>query len=159
MLLGGVLTSYVGWSWIFFVNVPVGVGRDRAHPRYCARAGPNSSTATSTSRRRVDHLRLMLLVYAMTRATSDGWGSPTTLALLAGSVALVLAFVAIEPRSPAPLLPLRIFRLRTLTAANATMAVVGAVTFAKFFLLTLYLQDVLGLLGGPAPAPPSRPSR
>jgi fucose permease len=85
----------------------------------------------------------MLLVYAMTRATSDGWGSVSTLALLAGAAALVAAFVAIELRSPAPLLPLRIFRLRTLTGANVAMAIVGAVAFSEFFLLTLYLQDVL----------------
>src|SRR5204863_10094528 len=86
---------------------------------------------------------LMLLVYALTRATSDGWGSGTTLALLAGSAALVLGFVWIELRSRSPLLPLRIFRLRTLSAANATMAIVGSVAFSEFFLLTLYLQDVL----------------
>jgi predicted MFS family arabinose efflux permease len=86
---------------------------------------------------------LMLLVYAMTRATSDGWGSASTLALLAGAAALVLAFVVIELRSPSPLLPLRIFRSRTLSAANAAMAIVGAVAFSEFFVLTLYLQDVL----------------
>jgi predicted MFS family arabinose efflux permease len=79
----------------------------------------------------------------MTRATSDGWGADTTLALLAGSAALLLAFVAIELRSPSPLLPLRIFRSRTLSAANAAMAIVGAVAFSEFFVLTLYLQDVL----------------
>jgi predicted MFS family arabinose efflux permease len=86
---------------------------------------------------------LMLLVYALTRATSDGWGATTTPALLVTSVALLLAFVAIEFRSRAPLLPLRIFRMRTLSAANATIAVVGAGAFSEFFLLTLYMQDVL----------------
>src|SRR5204863_5587557 len=75
--------------------------------------------------------------------TSDGWSSTTTLALLAGAAALVLAFVGIELRSRSPLLPLRIFRLRTLSAANATMAIVGGVAFSEFFLLTLYLQDIL----------------
>jgi len=85
----------------------------------------------------------MLLVYALTRATSDGWSSATTLALLASAAALVLAFVGIELRSRSPLLPLRIFRLRTLSAANATMAIVGGVAFSEFFLLTLYLQDIL----------------
>jgi fucose permease len=85
----------------------------------------------------------MLLVYATTRATSDGWGAPATLALFAGAAALVLAFVAIELRSQSPLLPLRIFRLRTLSAANGAMAIVGAVAFSEFFVLTLYLQDVL----------------
>ena len=145
VLLGGVLTSYVSWSWIFFINVPVAVAAivlapilldesrgDLAH-RHFDVAGAVSITGG-----------LMLLVYAMTRATADGWGSPMTLGLLGSSIALVLAFVAIEHRSRSPLLPLRIFRSRTLTAANATMAIVGAVAFSEFFLLTLYLQDVLG---------------
>jgi fucose permease len=85
----------------------------------------------------------MLLVYAMTRATSDGWGTTTTLGLLAGSVALLATFIAIELRSPHPLLPLRIFRSRALSVANGAMTIIGAVTFSEFFLLTLYLQDVL----------------
>jgi EmrB/QacA subfamily drug resistance transporter len=144
VLLGGLLTSYLSWSWVFFINVPVGVAAIALAPvllrdsraelprRHFDFAGAASVTAG-----------LMLLVYAMTRATSDGWGSATTLSLLAGAVALVLAFVAIELRSPAPLMPLRIFRLRTLTAANVAMAIVGGVAFSEFFLLTLYLQDVL----------------
>jgi EmrB/QacA subfamily drug resistance transporter len=144
VLLGGVLTTYLSWPWIFFVNVPVGVGAIALTPlllgetravlphRHFDLAGASSVTAG-----------LMLLVYALTRATSEGWGATTTLALLATSVALLLAFVAIELRSRAPLLPLRIFRLRTLSASNATMTVVGAATFSQFFLLTLYMQDVL----------------
>src|SRR5438876_3354154 len=144
VLLGGVLTSYLSWSWIFFINIPVGVAAialapwllresraDLAH-RHFDVGGAVSVTSG-----------LMLLVYALTRATTDGWGSGTTLALLAGSAALVLGFVWIELRSRSPLLPLRIFRLRTLSAANATMAIVGSVAFSEFFLLTLYLQDVL----------------
>src|SRR5207253_4288190 len=86
---------------------------------------------------------LMLLVYAMTRATTDGWAAPATLALLGGAAALLLAFVAIELRSRSPLLPLRIFKLRALSAANIAMAIVGAAAFSEFFLLTLYVQDVL----------------
>src|SRR3989475_5190178 len=144
VLLGGVLTSYLSWSWIFFINIPVGVAAIVLAPVLLqdSRAGlahrhfdlPGAASSTSG---------LMLLVYAMTRATTDGWGSGTTLGLLAGAVALVLAFVAIELRSPSPLLPLRIFRLRSLTAANAAMAIVGSVAFSEFFLLTLYLQNVL----------------
>ena len=144
VLLGGTLTSYLSWSWIFFVNVPVGIAAIALAPvllresraelphRHFDFAGAASITAG-----------LMLLVYAMTRAATDGWGSASTLALLAASAVLVLVFGAIELRSRSPLLPLRIFRLRTLTAANATMTIVGAVTFSLFFLLTLYLQDVL----------------
>src|SRR5262249_11016097 len=87
---------------------------------------------------------LMLLVYALTRATSSGWTSAGTLAALAGAVGLIGAFVLLEARSPWPLLPLRLFRQRTLAVSNAAMAIVGAVAFSEFFLLTLYLQDVLG---------------
>jgi Na+/melibiose symporter-like transporter len=108
------------------------------------RAAPTWRIATSTVPGAASITAgLMLLVYATTRATTDGWGATSTLGLLAGSVALVLAFVAIELRSPSPLLPLRIFRLRTLTGANIAMAIVGTVAFSEFFLLTLYLQDVL----------------
>jgi Na+/melibiose symporter-like transporter len=85
----------------------------------------------------------MVLVYAATWAGRHGWGDAFTLVLLATGATLVAAFVGIEARSPAPLLPLRIFRLRTLSAANATMLIAGATTFGQFFLLTLYLQQVL----------------
>ena len=144
VLAGGLLTSYLSWSWIFFVNVPVGVAAILVTPfllresraglghRHFDVAGAISSTAG-----------LMLLVYALTRATTDGWTAPITLGLLAGAAALLAAFVAIERRSPWPLLPLRIFRSRTLSVANGAMAIVGAVAFSEFFILTLYLQNVL----------------
>ena len=85
----------------------------------------------------------MLLVYAMTRAIEIGWGTAETIGLLAGSAALILSFVAIELRSKAPLLPMRIFRLRTLTGANVTSFLVGTALFSQFFLGTLYMQQVL----------------
>jgi hypothetical protein len=85
----------------------------------------------------------MVLVYGITRASAHGWTNGVTVGLLAAGAALVLAFVGIEARSPAPLLPLRIFRLRTLSAANATALTIGATSFAQFFLMTLYLQEVL----------------
>jgi EmrB/QacA subfamily drug resistance transporter len=144
VLLGGVITSYLGWSWIFFVNVPVGLAAIALTPfllrdsraelphRHFDLAGAASVTGG-----------LMLLVYGLTRAATDGWSSPVTLGLLGGSALLIAAFVAIESRSRSPLLPLRIFRLRALSAANVTMLLVGAVTFSEFFVLTLYVQDVL----------------
>jgi EmrB/QacA subfamily drug resistance transporter len=144
VLLGGLLTSYLAWSWIFFINVPVGIGAAALAPVLLRETRPDlghrhfdlTGAATVTS-------GLMLLVYALTRATSDGWGSPATLGLLAGSAALIASFLVIEARSPWPLLPLRIFRLPTVAGANLVMTIVGAVTFSEFFLLSLYLQDVL----------------
>jgi EmrB/QacA subfamily drug resistance transporter len=145
VLLGGVLTSYASWSWIFFVNVPVGVAAALLAPVLLRESRPEighrhfdlrgAISATSGS---------MLLVYALSRATSDGWTAAGTLATLVGAIGLLAAFVVLESRSPWPLLPLRLFRLRTLAVSNAAMAIVGAAAFSEFFLLTLYLQDVLG---------------
>jgi EmrB/QacA subfamily drug resistance transporter len=145
VLLGGVLTSYLSWSWIFFVNVPVGVAAALLTPVLLRESRVElghrhfdlGGAVTATS-------GLMLLVYALTRAPSDGWTAPSTLGLLGGSVALVGLFLWIEARSPWPLLPLRLFRMRTLGAANLSIALIGAVAFSEFFLLTLYLQQVLG---------------
>ena len=144
VLLGGLLTSYLNWSWIFFINVPVGAIVIGLTPWLLR------ESTSETANRRFDVAGaasvtggLMLLVYAMTRATQQGWGSGSTIALLAGAMLLILTFVAIELRSQAPLLPLRMFRLRTLAAANAAGVVVAAVGFSMFFLLTLYLQQVL----------------
>jgi predicted MFS family arabinose efflux permease len=86
---------------------------------------------------------LMLLVYAMTRAAQHGWGTAESIALLGASAATISAFFAIEARSPAPLLPLRIFRLRTLSGSNISGLMLGGSVFAEFFLLTLYMQQVL----------------
>ena len=86
---------------------------------------------------------LMVLVYAITRTSQHGWSDGVTIGLLATAAGLIAAFVGIEAHSPAPLLPLRIFRLQTLSAANAAMLMIGATAFAQFFLLTLYLQEVL----------------
>jgi EmrB/QacA subfamily drug resistance transporter len=145
VLLGGVLTSYLSWSWIFFVNVPVGVVAAIIAPALLreSRAALGhrhfdlGGAVTATS-------GLMLLVYALTRATSDGWSAPSTVGLLGGAIALIGLFLAVESRSPWPLLPLRLFGMRTLAAANLSIALIGAVAFSEFFLLTLYLQQVLG---------------
>ncbi|MGZ4400046.1 MAG: DHA2 family efflux MFS transporter permease subunit [Gaiellaceae bacterium] len=145
VLLGGLLTSYAGWSWIFFINLPVAAAVIAAVPWLV------HESRAALAHRHFDLLGagtitagLMLLVYAMTRATQHGWSENGTIALLAASAALVGGFLAVERFSRAPLLPLRIFRLRTLSAANATMLTIGAIAFSQFFLLSLYMQDVLG---------------
>ena len=144
VLLGGALTSAFSWSWIFFINVPAGLivlalvpfvlreSRADLDHRHFDTAGAASITGG-----------LMLLVYAMTRAAQHGWITAETIGLLAASAALVVAFVVIELRSKAPLLPMRIFRLRTLTASNVSGLLLAAAVFSQFFLLTLYMQQVL----------------
>jgi EmrB/QacA subfamily drug resistance transporter len=144
VLLGGALTSYLSWSWIFFVNVPVAailisvtpflLGESRAETEHRHFDFAGAATITSS---------LMLLVYAMTRATQHGWGNSLTVTTIAVSAALAISFVVIELRSKAPLLPMSIFRLRTLSAANGTALLLSAALFSQFFLLTLYMQQVL----------------
>ncbi|HVI38182.1 MAG TPA: DHA2 family efflux MFS transporter permease subunit, partial [Gaiellales bacterium] len=144
VLLGGALTSALSWSWIFFINVPVGVLVFALAPRLLdeSRAGlghrhfdvPGAVSITGG---------LMLLVYAMTRAVQNGWGATETVVLLSVAAVLIVSFVVIELRSAAPLLPMRLFRLRTLSGSNLAGLLLGASVFSQFFLLTLYMQQVL----------------
>jgi EmrB/QacA subfamily drug resistance transporter len=144
VLLGGLLTSALNWSWIFFVNVPVGVILVAVTPVLLRESRADlghrtfdfAGAATITG-------GLMLLVYALTRATEHGWATVETIGLLGASAALILAFLVIELRSRAPLLPMRIFRLRTLATANLTAFLLGTSVFSQFFLTTLYMQEVL----------------
>ena len=145
VLLGGILTKYLGWQWIFFVNVPVGVivlaltrpivpesRADLGHRRFDA-----TGAVTVTG-------GLALLVYAISKAPDVGWGTGRTIGLLALSGLILVAFVLWEMRVTAPLTPFSIFRIRTLTAANIVGLLLGAVIYANFFILTLYVQQVLG---------------
>src|SRR5882724_3864022 len=141
VLFGGVLTKYAGWEWIFFVNVPVGalvlaltrpIVRESRIP---ALRGFGAVTITSS---------LSLLVYTISKAPDVGWGNGRTIGLLIASAALFVAFLVIETRSPSPMVSFDIFRIRTVTGANVCGLFVGAVVFSNFFLLTLYVQQVLG---------------
>jgi EmrB/QacA subfamily drug resistance transporter len=144
VLLGGALTSALSWSWIFFINVPVGIAVMAVSPLLLRESKADlehrnfdvAGAATITS-------GLMLLVYAMTRATQHGWATTETIGLLIASGALIASFFLVELRSKAPLLPLRIFRLRTLAASNVAGLLMGGAIFSQFFLLTLYMQEVL----------------
>ena len=145
LITGGLLLRYIGWQAIFFLNVPIGVGALLLAPRLV----PESRSQAES--RRYDLFGavtvttgLMLLVYALSKAPQNGWGTAETIALLAGAAALVLSFLVIETRVAAPLMPLRIFRLRTLAGANAVGLLLGGSFFAFIFIGTLYMQQVLG---------------
>jgi EmrB/QacA subfamily drug resistance transporter len=145
VLAGGVLTKYLGWEWIFFVNVPVGALVLALTPRIV----PESRR--EGGERNYDALGavlvsggLALLVYTISRAPDVGWATARTILLLVASVALLVAFLVNERRVDDPLMPFHIFRVRTVTGANVVGLLLGAVLFANFFLLTLYVQNVLG---------------
>jgi EmrB/QacA subfamily drug resistance transporter len=144
-LIGGLLVDGLGWEWIFFINIPVGL----IAVALCPVLLPESRAATA--RRSYDPAgaltitgALVLLVYAVVEAPDTGWASAQTLLLFAGSAALLGAFAVIESRHRAPLVPLRIFRSRTIVGANAVMLLFATVAFGMPFTLTLYAQQVLG---------------
>lgn len=145
VLAGGAITRYAGWPYIFYLNVIVGgaallltrrvVPESRlrtAHRRY----DPIGAIAVTTA--------LVIMVYAISQAPTAGWTATRTLALLATSAALLAAFVALEARAQAPLLPLRLFRLSTLAGSNAVGFLLGAGFYGYIFIGTLYMQQVLG---------------
>src|SRR5437868_10166312 len=144
LVAGGLLTRYAGWQYIFYLNVPIGAAALALAPRLV----PDSRLATT--RRRFDALGaiagtggLVLLVDAISQAPQYGWGATRTVALLAASAALLIAFLVIENRAKEPVLPLSIFRLRTVAGANAAGLLLGGSFFAFIFIGTLYMQEVL----------------
>jgi EmrB/QacA subfamily drug resistance transporter len=144
-LIGGPLVDGPGWEWIFFINIPFGLAALALSPLLLR------ESRAALTRRSYDPAgaltitgALVLLVYALVEAPNVGWGDAQTIFLLAGSAALLAAFVLIESRHPAPLVPLRIFRSRTLVGANLVMVVFGTLAFGMPFILTLYAQQVLG---------------
>ncbi len=144
LIAGGILTKYAGWQSIFYLNVPIGVLALALAPRII----PDSRLATTG--RRFDVLGaiagtggLVLLVDAISQAPQYGWGATRTIVLLAAAVAVLITFVVVESRVKDPLLPLSIFRVRTLAGANVAGLLLGGSFFAFVFAGTLYMQQVL----------------
>ena len=145
LLAGGLLTRYVGWPSIFFLNVPIGA----VALLLTRRVVPDSRL--EAARRHYDLLGaatvtsgLIIGVYAISQAPTVGWATTRTLSLLAASAAFLIGFLVIETRTETPLLPLRLFRLKTLAGSNAVGFLLGASFFSFFFIGTLYMQQVLG---------------
>jgi EmrB/QacA subfamily drug resistance transporter len=143
VFLGGIITAYVDWSWVFLVNIPIGIA-------VLALTGmllPHGKRHKG----RVDYLgafsitgALILLVYAIVTANDAGWSSLKTVSLLLTSTGLLGAFIVIQKRSREPLIPLRIFKTSNLLASNVVMALLGAAWIPMWFFLNLYLQQIQG---------------
>ena len=145
VLLGGILTEYAGWEWIFFVNVPIGILALALVPRFVRESRAEGMRRNFDAAGAVTVTAgLMLLVYALTQANSNGWASAATIGMLIGSAALIGVFLVIESRSRHPLVPLTFFKKRTPTGANIIGFGLGMMVFSMFFLLSLYMQDILG---------------
>lgn len=146
VLLGGVLTQYLDWRWNFFVNVPVGMfvvlAAMRLLPHHIGEENKKMKldllgaiTATAG---------LMSLVYALSKAPNDGWGSQTVISFLAASAILLISFIFNERHTDQPLLNLKIFRIRNVAGGNLTALAIACTLFSMFFFMTLYVQTVLG---------------
>ena len=146
VLLGGVLTDLLSWRWILFINVPIGVLAALAAQRLVAegrsvqRGQSFDFTGAVTAT-----LGLTVLVLGIVRTDATGWGSVETLGLIVAGLVLLAVFIGVEGRlARHPLMPLRIYRSRTLSAANLIVLLLGGATFGMWFFLSLYLQQVLG---------------
>jgi MFS family permease len=145
LLIGGPLTDGLGWEWIFFINIPVALAllalspkllRESFNPE-CVRCFDVAGAATITA-------ALVALVYAIVEAPDVGWADPQTIGLLIAFAALLAVFAAVEGRSVYPLVPLRIFRARTLVGGNLVLAALGIAAFGLSLIVSLYAQQVLG---------------
>ena len=144
VLAGGILTDLLDWRWVLFVNVPIGVA-------LLAAAAMSLTESRADTRPTLDIAGavtvtggLALLVYGIVSTDTHSWGSPTTVLTLLGGAALLAAFVVIETRVAHPLVPLRVFRRRSIAAANGIAVTIGAALFGLFFFLSLFLQQVNG---------------
>jgi EmrB/QacA subfamily drug resistance transporter len=145
VLLGGILTDQVGWEWIFFLNVPIGLivilaGQRVLHESRVELGNRSLDIAGAI----LVTAGLTLLVYGLVTTDTYSWTSTRVLGALAGAAVLLAGFIAVELRAKAPILPFSIFRLRSLTGANIVGLLLGAAIFSMFFLLSLYMQQVLG---------------
>jgi EmrB/QacA subfamily drug resistance transporter len=144
VLFGGILTKYLGWEWIFFVNVPVGALVFALTPIFVPESRADMPDRRFDAAGAITVTGgLALLVYAISKAPDVGWGSARTILLLIASAVILAAFVLIELRGRAPLMPFSIFRIRSLLGANVVGFLLGAVIFADFFVLTFYVQETL----------------
>jgi EmrB/QacA subfamily drug resistance transporter len=145
VLLGGILTEYLGWEWIFFVNVPVGITVIALTPWLVSEGrAEDVDPHTDPFAAVLVTSGLVAFVYAMSEAPDAGWLSLQTIGLTLVAVALVAAFFVKETRTDSPLVPLGLFRVRHVFVANTVGFCLGGAIFGGFFLLTLYMQGVLG---------------
>lgn len=145
LLAGGALTQTISWHWIFFVNVPIGIAAALSAGRVLASEhGVGLDKGTDFAGGLLVTSALMLSVYTIVETPDYGWTSAHTLSFAAAALALLIAFVARQAKAPHPLLPLRVFRSRDVSAAMGIQALMVAGMFSFQFLCVLYLQKVLG---------------
>lgn len=142
-LVGGIVTESLGWEWIFFLNVPIGLAAMALTERRIVNVFAKDPEPVDLPGPVTFSLSLFLLIFGLIRGNPEGWGSPLILACLIGAVALMAAFVAIELRSSHPMLDLALFRKPAFNGVSAVAFGLSAGMFAMFLYLTIYMQGVL----------------
>lgn len=149
-LVGGVLTDLLSWRWVLLINVPAGVLVMTAAAVWLTGGGTSHAEGRAGGRR-LDLPGAVLVTgglatvaYGIVQTEQAGWAAPATLLPLLGGLAVLGAFVAVEARTGVPLMPLKVFRSRAVSAANVAMLVCGSASFAMWFFMTVYAQNVLG---------------
>ncbi len=143
-LVGGVITEHLGWEWIFFVNIPIGLVAIFFTERKIANVVSPDAEPVDVPGVATFSIALFLLIFGLIRGNPEGWGSPLILACLGGAVALLAIFIAIEARSDHPMLDLTLFRKPAFNGVSAVAFGLSAGMFAMFLYLTIYMQGVLG---------------
>lgn len=145
VLLGGILTEYAGWEWVFWINVPIGIATLIVVPRFVRESRVEGLARNFDAFGAIAvTASLLLLVFGLTQANQAGWASAQTIGVLAASAVLMAIFLFIEARNRHALMPLTFFKRRTPTGANIVGLLLGIIVFSMFFLLSLYMQQVLG---------------
>jgi EmrB/QacA subfamily drug resistance transporter len=143
-VIGGVITSGIGWEWIFFVNVPIGIGAVYLTLTQVAESRDPEARGVDWMGFLTFSASLFLLVFALIQGNEKGWGSSQILSYLIGSAVLIVLFVTVERRQSRPMLDLTLFRRRAFAGASIVAFCISASMFSMFLYLTLYIQDVLG---------------
>jgi EmrB/QacA subfamily drug resistance transporter len=143
-LVGGLITEHANWNWIFFINVPIGILGIAASYAFIDESRDETHEGLDLPGLVTSALGLFALTYGLIEANTYGWGSPRILGAFALAAVALVAFIVLEKRQRAPMLPLELFRNRTYTGANLVMLLVALAMFGVFFFVSLYMQNILG---------------
>ena len=143
-LVGGVITEHIDWSWVFYINVPIGIVGLIAARVFIDESRDTSEQRLDLAGLATSAIALFALTYALIKSNDEGWGDPLVLGLLGVSAVVFVVFVLIETRQRLPMLDLRLFRNSSFTSANSVMFLIGLAMFGMFFFVSIYVQNVLG---------------
>ena len=143
-LVGGLITEHINWSWVFYINIPIGIVGLIAARMFIDESRDTSEQRLDFAGLATSAIALFALTYALIKSNEAGWGDPLVLGLFAVSAVFFVVFVLVEMRQRLPMLDLRLFRNSSFSSANAVMFLIGLAMFGMFFFISIYVQNILG---------------